>query len=271
MRFVDLSVPLDNNAAWAPWWARTRVRREGHRFGAFAIRLLFGLSRRHLRGGLGWANDEITLSTHGTTHLDAPWHYGPTSQGAAAKTIDQVPLEWCYGPGVKLDMRHKADGEAVTVEDLRAALARIPHTLSPGTIVLIQTGGDRYRGTRDYFMRGIGMSAGATRWLIDQGIKVAGTDAWGWDVPLPVAAERARDADRRAASPQAASDRQHHQPERASGFWEAHYAGIDREYCHLEQLTNLDALPAVGFGISCFPLKVAGGSAGPARVVAILP
>jgi kynurenine formamidase len=77
MRLVDLSVPLEDNAAWAPWWLRVRVRRQDHRFGRMAIRWLFGLSPRYLRTGLGWANEEIRLSTHATTHLDAPWHYAP--------------------------------------------------------------------------------------------------------------------------------------------------------------------------------------------------
>jgi len=46
--------------------------------------------------------------------------------------------------------------------------------------------------------------------------------------------------------------------------------GIEKEYCHVERLTNLDELPPLGFIVCCFPLKVTGGSAGPARVVAIL-
>jgi kynurenine formamidase len=250
MRFVDLSVSLDNNRGWAPWWARVRVRREGHRFGALAIRVLFGLSGRYLRGGLGWANDHLSLSTHGTTHLDAPWHFAPTCEGRPAKTIDQVPLDWCYGPGVKLDLRHKADGEAITVADLQAAMDRIGGAIGRGDIVLIHTGNDRWWGTPDYFRRGSGVSAEATRWLVARGVKVVGIDSFSWDVPLPTAAARAK---------------------RGEGdFWEAHYAGADAEYGHLERLTNLGALPGRGFTVCCFPLRVAGGSAGPARVVAIL-
>ena len=251
-RFVDLSVPLENDAGWAPWWARTRVVRRGHRVGAWVMRLLFGVGGGELRDGLGWANDHISLSTHGTTHLDAPWHYGPRCEGESAKTIDQVPLDWCYASGVKLDVRHLEEGRAVGVDDLKAALARIPHTVQPGEIVLIQTGNDRFWGQREYFTRGVGMSAAATRWIVEQGVKVAGIDSWGWDVPLPEAARAVKRGKGREP------------------FWAAHYAGIDHEYCHLERLTNLDQLPAVGFTVCCFPLKVRGGSAGPARVVAIL-
>ena len=253
VQIVDLSLPLDNDADWAPRWARTRVRRQSHRLGAWAIRWLFGLSPKYLRTRLGWANDTIKLSTHGTTHVDAPWHYGPTSEGRPAKTIDEVPLDWCYGPGVKLDLRHKGHGEAISVDDLQAALERAGCTVEPRQIVLIHTGNDRLFGSPDYFTRGCGMSAEATRWLLDRGVKLTGIDSWGWDVPLPLLAERAR------------------QESRDDVFWAAHYVGIEKEYCHIERLTNLNQLPPHGFTVCAFPLKVKGGSAGPARVVAILP
>jgi kynurenine formamidase len=252
MQLIDLSLPLDNDAEWAPRWARSRVWRQGHDFGARAIWWLFGVPRKLLRTRLGWANDVIKLSTHGTTHVDAPWHYGPTSEGRPAKTIDEVPLEWCYGPGVKLDLRHKAHGEAIGVDDLRRELERIGHGVQPGEIVLIQTGNDRLVGTPDYFIRGPGMSAEGTRWLLDQGIRLTGIDSWGWDVPLPVLAARAK-AERRDDI-----------------FWAAHFVGIEKEYCHIERLTNLDRLPPHGFTVCAFPLKVKGGSAGPARVVAMI-
>jgi kynurenine formamidase len=252
MRLVDLSVPLANDKDWAPWWARVKVKRQSHAFGARVIRFMFRLPSRYLRTGLGWANDQIKLSTHSTTHLDAPWHYAPTAGGAPAKTIDEVPLEWCYGDGVVLDMRDKDDGAAVDVDDVQTALAKIGYTLKPLDIVLVETGGDRRLGTRDYFTRGIGVSADATRWLLDQGVKVVGTDAWGWDRPLHLEAREAKETGRNDV------------------FWAAHYVGVDKEYCQLERLTNLDQLPPSGFKVCCFPLKVAGGSAGPARVVAIV-
>lgn len=252
MRIIDLSVTLDNDRSWAPRFARNCVKRQSHRFGKFAIWWLFGLPAKYLRTGLGWANDVITLSTHGTTHVDAPWHYGPTCEDQPAKTIDQVPLDWCYGPGVVLDLRHKQHGEAIEIADLQAALEKIGHVLQPREIVLIQTGNDRRLGTPEYFTHGPGMSAEATRWLLDQGIKLTGIDSWGWDVPLGVLARQAK------------------QTGRNNVFWAAHYVGIDKEYCHIERLANLDQLPPSGFTVCAFPLKVKGGSAGPARVVAIV-
>jgi kynurenine formamidase len=252
MRIVDLSLPLDNDRGWAPWWARSKVKRQDHRFGRRAIRFLFGLPAAYLQTGLGWANDTIKLSTHGTTHVDAPWHYAPTSEGKPAKTIDEVPLDWCYGPGVVLDIRHKAWDEAASVDDLSAALEKIGHAISPGEIVLIQTGNDRYYGSREYFTRGPGVSAAATRWLLDRGVRMTGIDAWGWDMPLMLQARRAKETGRRDL------------------FWEAHFVGVEKEYCHMERLANLDQLPPVGFTICAFPLKIKGGSAGPARVVALV-
>jgi kynurenine formamidase len=253
MRIVDLSVSLENDADWAPWYARNQVRRQSHAFGAKVIWWLFGIRKKHLRTGLGWANDTIKLSTHGTTHVDAPWHYAPTSEGRPAKTIDQVPLEWCHGPGVRLDMRHlDPAGPAVSVADLDAALTKIDHELRAGEIVLIQTGNDRLLGTPQYFSTGPGVSAAATRTLCDRGVRLMGIDAWGWDAPL---GKQAREA-------------------KASGrsdlFWEAHFVGVDKEYCQIERLANLDQLPPTGFTVCAFPLKVKGGSAGPSRVVALV-
>lgn len=247
MKIIDLSVPLENDKSWAPWWARNRVKYQDHRIGAKAIRLLFRVPSRLLPDGLGWANDTIKLSTHGTTHMDAPWHYAPECDGQAAKTIDQIPLDWCFADGVKLDLTGFDDGYAIQVEDLE----RTGVEINPGNIVLLHTGNDRLRGTRDYFTRGAGVSAEATRWLIEKGVKVMGIDGWGWDVPLPGQARLAREKDKTGV------------------FWSAHFVGREQEYCQLERLTNLDQLPSNGFKISCFPLKVKGGSAGPARVVAI--
>lgn len=252
MKYVDLSLPLENDKAWAPWWARNRVKYQGHRFGAFVIRLLFGPKKKHLKTGLGWANEEISLSTHGTTHMDAPWHYGPECNGELAKTIDQIPLEWCHGPGVVLDIRHVESDSAATLDDITSALKTIDHVLTPGEIVLIRTDNDQKWGSREYYSSGPGVSAEATSWLIDQGIKVMGIDAWGWDAPLVSQARVVKDTNR------------------SDVFWAAHYVGVTREYCHMERLANLGQLPSKGFTLCAFPLKVKDGSAGPARVVAMI-
>lgn len=107
-------------------------------------------------------------------------------------------------------------------------------------------------GTSDFPEKGTGMSREATEWLIDQGVKVMGIDQWGWDLPLKFMAQEAK----RRRDPEY--------------FWEGHRVGIHKEYLHMEQLTNLSSLPPSGFKVCVFPLKIAGGSAAPARVVAIV-
>lgn len=252
MQIIDLSVTLDNDKSWAPWWARNKVIRQGHGFGSLAVFILFRLFPSFLKNRQGWSNDVLKMSTHGTTHLDAPWHYGPVSQGKKAKTIDEIPLSWCMGDGVVLDMTHKKHGEGIGVADVKESLARMNYALKPMDIVLVRTGNDRLLGSPDYFFKGPGMTAEATRYILDHGVKVTGIDSWGWDLPLPLLAEKAKKtSDRRL-------------------FWEAHYVGVEKEYCHMERLTNLGSLPPFGFTVCCFPLKIKGASAGPARVVAIL-
>jgi kynurenine formamidase len=252
MRIIDLSATLADNRDWSPWWARTTVKNRGHRFGAWVIRLLFGIPASQLKTGLGWADDVITLSTHATTHVDAPWHYGPECEGKPARTIDQMPLDWFYGNGVRLDLRHLDSDAAASVEDIQTALSKIDYELQPRDIVLIQTGNDEHMGSREYFGRGPGVSAEATLWMLDQGVRLTGIDAWGWDAPLKKLASDAKESGRNDV------------------FWAAHFVGVEKEYCHMERLVNLDSLPATGFRVCAFPLKVKGGSAGPARIVAMI-
>jgi kynurenine formamidase len=148
-------------------------------------------------------------------------------------------------------MKHKPDFEEITVGDIERFLDAQRLVLKPGMIVLIKTGRDRYNGTKQFPYVGTGMSPAATTWLIDKGIKVMGIDAWGWDLPLPYQIKKAK--------------------ETGNGelFWPAHLVGRSKEYCHLEQLVNLDALPYNGFKVAAFPLRILGASAAPARVVAI--
>ena len=251
MPIVDLSVPLQPRPDERDL-VRIEIEYDDHAEGAAAIERLFGVPRDLLRDGEGWAADTLKhLSTHATTHVDAPWHYNSMVQGERAKTIDQIPLEWFFAPGVVLDFTGRADGDAITAADLAPALRTAGHTLSPGHIVLIHTGRDRYYDQIDYPARGPGVTAEATHWLHDRGVRVVGIDAWGWDQPLHIQAEQAK----RARQP--------------GIFWAAHQT--DLEYCQIERLANLGELPTTGFTVACFPLKLIGGSAAPARVVAIIP
>ena len=144
----------------------------------------------------------------------------------------------------------KADGDAVTAAEVEAELKRIGHDLQPFDIVLVRTGRDAFYDEPGYMALGPGVTAEATHWLYDRGVRVMGIDAWGWDAPLWMQAEEAK----RRGEP--------------GIFWAAHQAGL--AYSQIERLFNLGELPSAGFTVACFPLKVVGGSAGPTRAVAIL-
>ena len=203
--------------------------------------------------GQGWAVEEIRAITHTGTHVDAPYHYAATSEGRPARTIDQVPLEWCFAPGVVLDVRHKPPDALITVDDLQQALARIDYQLQQRDIVLLQTGADKRLGSADYFAQP-GLGREGTLWLVEQGVKVIGIDAYTLDRPFA-----AMVADYRRTG-----DGRH--------IWPAHFAGITREYCQIEKLANLDQLPRPhGFVVSCLPVKIARASAGWCRAVALVP
>jgi kynurenine formamidase len=141
MRIVDLSVPLENDVAADPPGFGPAIQYLGHKDTISSLQMAFaGLKPEDLPDGEGWAIEAIRLSTHNGTHLDAPWHYASTmDNGKRAITIDEVPLEWCFQPGLKLDFRHFADGYVATARDVEAELARIGHTLKPLEIVLVNT------------------------------------------------------------------------------------------------------------------------------------
>jgi kynurenine formamidase len=250
MRIIDLSIPLEDSPSEPQ---KVEVIHEAHDKTAGGMAALFGCDESDLPDGLGWAVDSLTLTTHAGTHVDAPWHYAPTSEGKKARTIEEMPLEWFFGDGVVIDVRSKPSGSVVEVEDLESALRKIDYTLSPGNIVLIQTGTDKLWGKPEYFESGCGMTQASTLWLIEQGIRVMGTDAWGWDRPFwAIKEEFERTGDKQV-------------------LWGAHFAGIQKEYCHIEKLANLYKLPRPhGFKVACFPVKITGASAGWARVVGIV-
>jgi kynurenine formamidase len=252
MRFVDLSAPIVADPPELPDPLRTEIDYAGHERGAQEIERLFGVTADLLRDGEGWAVETfLRFGTHSATHVDAPYHYNSTIGGRPAKPIDELALEWFHAPGVVLDLTGKADGDAVTAAEIEQALGRAGHELAPLDIVLVRTGRDAHYGTLQYVGLGPGVTPEATRWLYDRGVRVMGIDAWGWDRPLWMQAEDSR------------------REQRPGIFWAAHQ--MDLEYAQIERLCNLAALPPTGFTVSCFPLRIAGASAAPARVVAILP
>jgi len=254
-QLIDLSVAIEHDLPSDPPEMIPSIEYRDHRAGAEMMAAFYSIDDpdRDLPGGMGWATERVTCSTHSGTHMDAPWHYHPTAEGGApAWTIDQVPLDWCMGDGAVLDFSDREDGFAIGVEDLEAAMDKVHYRPKARDIVLIRTGAMEHWGTPQYMMAGAGATREATLWLIEQGIRVVGTDAWSWDVPLLLQAQRyAKTGD-------------------SSIIWEGHFGGIERWYLQMEKRCNLHLLPPTGFTVICFPVKIKNASAGWVRAVAVV-
>jgi kynurenine formamidase len=235
-RLVDLSMPVDNDMVTFPRVAKPKI--EMHEtWQEFAERI--GAAEH----GATWltATCRVELNDHAGTHLDTLRHMNDDAGGA-----ETIPLEYCYGDGVLLDFRHKARGAGITAADVQAELCRIQYTLKPLDIVLIMTGAGAYQNEERYLTDHSGMTRESTLWLIDQGIKVMGIDAVTFDPPVWAMFERKQ-------------------------FWEAHLVMREREYYHLENLTNLDQIGrSHGFKLSVFPIKWVNTTGAPVRAVAII-
>ena len=273
MKIIDLSLTL---SPVGPEHDQPKITYTHHKRGAFLLGLagllykgrslldharslfLYLTGRYRIKAcqwpdGLGLAWEEVKMDTHAGTHLDAPYHFGPTSEGKPARRIDEIPLEWCFSDGVLLDMRHKDPGSFITVDDIKESLAKTSYRIKPYDIVLVMTGADKFAKDKRYLTDYPGMSREATLYLIEQGVKIIGVDSVGFDRAWGTMFDeyiRTRDN---------------------SLLWPAHFAGREREYCHMEKMANLDKIPEpYGFKVACFPVKVEKASAGWCRAVAIL-
>jgi len=252
---VDLSIGIEPGAASEPW--PPEVDYFDHEDGAelLAANLRergYDVDPGAFPDGRGLAWEEVTAIPHTGTHLDAPWHYGPEAGDGPARTVDEVPLEWCRGDAIVLDVRHLDPGEEITPEEIDAALADLDHELSAGEIVLLQTGADELWGSPEYLTEFPGMGRAATRHLVERGVRVIGTDAYGFDKPF------------------AEMGRRYAETGDGGELWPAHFAGRDGEYCQIEKMANLDALPRrTGVPLVTFPVSIADASAGWVRPVAL--
>ncbi len=257
-RLIDISVPLQAGIASDPPNMLPRIDYVDHHMSAPRMADYMGVRVDQLPEGEYAAVENVQISTHNGTHLDAPYHYFSRMNerlvpgGEPSWRIDEVPLEWCFQPAVKLDFRHLPDGYVATPGDVEAELKRIGHALRPLEIVVVNTAAGARYGQEDYIDRGCGMGRAATLWLLEQGIRLVGTDAWSWDAPFSHTRRRVAETGDAAL------------------IWEGHRAGRDIGYSHLEKLGQLDQLPADGFQVVCFPVKVHRGSAGWTRAVAII-
>src|SRR5262249_31966004 len=161
---IDISIPLANDIPADPPIQKVSITYVDHKQSLPGLLGFFpGLKADDLPDGEAWAIEQVVLTTHNGTHLDAPWHYASTMDGGKrAVTIDEVPLDWCFHPGVKLDFRHFPDGYVAKAGDVEAELSRIGHSLSPLEIVLVNTSAGAKFGQAEYVASGCGMGREAT-------------------------------------------------------------------------------------------------------------
>lgn len=258
-RYVDISVPLMAGIASDPPAGVPQIEYRDHHMTAKPFADYFGVPLSALPNGEYCASERCNISTHNGTHIDAPYHYFSSMNhrlkegGERSASIDELPLEWFMQPAVKIDCREYEDGYVLQPSDLEAEFKKIGHKLRPLEIVVMNTRAGMRYGEDDYVDTGCGFGKAATLWLLDQGVRVVGTDAWSWDAPFSHTRRKVQET----------GD--------YSLIWEGHRAGREIGYSQIEKLHNLEALPADGFEIACFPVKVHRGSAGWTRAVAILP
>lgn len=191
------------------------------------------------------------LSEHGGTHIDAPIHFGE-----GQLTLDQLPLEQLMGPAIVVDVSEKAGGNRdyeVSVEDFEAWEAT-HGVIEDGTIILLQTGNGQYWPDRERYMgtaeRGAdavaklhfpGLHPDAARWLVEH----RSINAIGLDTPSIDYGQ--------------------------SQLFEAHQILYAENIPAIENVANLDLLPANGFTVIALPMKIKDGSGGPLRIIALVP
>jgi kynurenine formamidase len=194
----------------------------------------------------------VYSSVHSGTHIDYSYHYGSKSEGRPSKTADQIPLEWCYQDGVKINLTHKKPDQLITAGDIEEGLAKINYQIKPLDIVLLYTGSDKLFGGPEYFSDYPGIETSVVDYLLEKGVKIFGVDTMGIDRPYKFMIKEFL----------AKKD--------PKQLWPVHFYGRKREFIHIERLANLDKLPDSGFKVICFPVRIRKTGAAWARVVGLV-
>jgi kynurenine formamidase len=248
LKLIDLSVPLAPCVSEA---VPVSIEYMAHECGGAHLAELVGMQQADLQEGLGWASERVSAITHSSTHVDAPFHYSPQCDGRPSRTVDELPLDWFWGPGVCIPVDASPQQDPVTTLELEAFEEKHGRSIGAGDIVLFRTGAESHYGSASYNEQGRGLSPSLVEALCGRGVRLFGTDAWSIDPPFHLMRQRLG-----SVGP--------------SSVWEAHFAGRKVEFCAIEKLSNLDKLPPAGFWVACFPIKVLRGSAAWVRAVAFL-
>lgn len=233
-RVVDLTYPFDERTIYWPTATSFSLKRVAH---------------GHTDGGWWYAANDFCAAEHGGTHLDAPVHF---AEGAA--TTDAVSLDRLMGPAVVVDVAAAAarDADLEVGPEHFAAHERVHGAIASGSIVLIRTGwGARWPDRKRYLgddtpgdaskLHFPGLSPAGARWLVEERrIDAVGIDTASID---------------HGASP----------------TFEAHQVLGKAGVPVFENVAALDRVPPTGASVIALPMKIAGGSGGPLRMIAVLP
>jgi kynurenine formamidase len=232
---VDLSHSYSENTLYWPT-SPTAFEKE---------QLAYGISE----GGWFYSAYSVCTPEHGGTHIDAPMHFA-----AGGISTEKIPLESLFAQAVVIDVSNRAAADRnyrLTAEDV-AAFEKEHGEISAGTIVLMRTDwSDHWPDAMAYLgddtpgdasrLQFPGFGAEATKILTEERkVAMLGVDTASVDYGK-------------------------------SQDFIVHRIGAAQGVANLENLTNLDQLPATGATIIALPMKIEGGSGGPARVVALVP
>ena len=233
-RLVDLTHPYDQQTVYWPTSPS-----------AFELKTL---AEGQTPGGYYYSAYALCTPEHGGTHLDAPVHFAKDGSSTG-----ELPLSQLIAPAVVIDVTRQATADAayrVTRADVEA-FERAYGRIAPGTIVLVRTGWSRFWPDRKRYMgddtpndasklKFPGYGEDAARLLVERKVALLGIDTASIDYG-------------------------------PSTDFVAHRVGAAAGIANLENLTNLDQLPATGATVIALPMKIARGSGGPLRAVAIVP
>jgi kynurenine formamidase len=200
--------------------------------------------------GYFYASNSYSAGEHGGTHIDAPLHFAQGMPG-----VDQIPLERLFAPAVVIDVQDRAAKDRdylVKVSDIQQ-WEKLNGRIPDGCILLIRTGWGKFYPKRAQYLgtdrRGEqavaelhfpGVDPAAANWIVkNRKISILGIDT-------------------------ASIDRGQSQ------LFEAHQILFKAGICALENVANMDQLPAKGFEIIALPMKIQGGTGAPVRIMAIL-
>ncbi|MCC5835638.1 MAG: cyclase family protein [Opitutales bacterium] len=209
MKLIDLSHPLEHGQQTFPMDPKLSIMAHG------------------TTKTLSYNISHISMSSHQGTHLDAMYHF--LDDG---RTLDQMPLDWFYGPASVLRIPKQA-GDEITVEDFKAHEAQ----LKVGAKVIIETGWSRQFGADNFFTEFPSITQDAARYLAGRKLRLI-----GMDMPTP-----------------------------SKDYYEVHHILLakDVEMVIVESLTNLDQLPDA-FTFIGFPLNFKGRDGSPIRAVGLV-